>query len=43
MSTQRCVDSSVDDVGFLASLISSPASLLPGLPLKQQSTLSGYR
>jgi hypothetical protein len=36
MTATRCVDKSVDDVSFLAGVITGMQQLLPGLPLKPQ-------
>lgn len=36
MTSTRCVDKSVDDVSFLAGVITGMQQLLPGLPLKPQ-------
>jgi hypothetical protein len=36
MTSSRCVDKSVDDVSFLAGVITGMQQLLPGLPIKPQ-------
>lgn len=40
MTATRCVDKSVDDVSFLAGVITGMQQLLPGLPLKPQVSSS---
>lgn len=42
MTSNRCIDKSVDDVAFLSNVITNMPSLLSGVPIKPQSALSGY-
>jgi poly(3-hydroxybutyrate) depolymerase len=42
MTSNRCIDKSIDDVAFLSNVITNMPSLLSGIPIKPQSALSGY-
>lgn len=42
MALSRCVDSSINDVDFIGTVIKSMPQLLQGISIKPQTALSGY-